>query len=92
MERTATAKVIDLTPHLAQMRRDRRRDQMHMIFALWTQRMCVGVLVLYGLLRLTIFDDAPLGRYSGPLAVLWPVAFFLLLISYVSDLLLWQED
>ena len=92
MERTVSAKVIDLTPHLAQARRSRRRDQMHVIFALWTQRLCVGVLVLYGLLRLTVFDAAPLGRYSGPLAVLWPVAFLLLLISYISDLLLWQED
>ena len=92
MERTVSAKVIDLTPHLAQARRHRRRDQMHTIFALWTQYLCVGVLVLYGLLRLTVFDSAPLGSYSGPLAVLWPVAFFLLLISYISDLLLWQED
>ena len=44
------------------------------------------------MLRLTLFDAAPLGAYSGPLALLWPISFLLLLTSYVSDLLLWQEE
>jgi len=92
MERTVSAKVIDLTPHLAQARRSRLRDRMYTVLALWTQYMSLGALVLYALLRLTLFDAAPLGRYSGPLALLWPISFALLLTSYVSDLLLWQEE
>ena len=30
-------------------------------------------------------------RYSGPLAALWPVSYFLLLASYSFDKLLWRE-
>lgn len=94
MERIAyrTSNVIDLTPYLNQARRDRRRDQVYTVLALWTQYLSAAVLVLYGLLRLVVCSSIPLGQYSGPLAVLWPISFILLLTSYVSDRLLWQEE
>ena len=92
MQTMATSKVIDLSAHFIQIRCDRRRRQMHTVFALWTQYLSLAALLLYGLLRLTLCADVALGRYSGPLAVLWPIAFVLLLTSYVSDLLLWREE
>lgn len=94
MERIAyrTSNVIDLTPYLNQARRDRRRDRIYTVLALWTQYLSAAVLVLYGLLRLTVGSSIPLGRYSGPLTVLWVISFILLLTSYVSDRLLWRED
>ncbi len=92
MERTTPQKVIDLTPYLVQTRRARRRDQLYTVLALWTQYLSLAVLILYGLLRLTVCRGAALGCYSGPLALLWPLSFALLLTSYVSDLLLWREE
>ena len=92
MERTAQAKVIDLSPYLAKARRDRRRDRLYTIFALWTQYLSLAALLLYGLLRLTVCRAAAPGCYSGPLAVLWPISFALLLTSYLSDLLLWRDE
>lgn len=94
MERIAyrTSNVIDLTPYLNQARRDHRRDQIYTVLALWTQYASLAVLVMYGLLRLTVCISIPLGQYSGPLAVLWPLSFVLLLTSYVSDKLLWREE
>lgn len=92
MERTAPSKVIDLTPHLAEVRRSRRRDRIYTLCALWTQYLSLAALLLYGLLRLTVCRDAAPGCYSGPLALLWPLSFALLLTSYLSDLLLWREE
>ncbi len=94
MERIATqrTRVIDLTPYLEENRRSRRRDQLYTVLALRTQQLSAAVLALYGLLRLTVCRGVPVGQYSGPLSVLWPTAFFLLLTSYVSDRLLWQEE
>ena len=68
-----TSKVIDLTPCL------RRR-------ALWAQYLSLAVLVLYGLLRLVICPGTPLGAYSGPLFLLWPLSYLLLLTSWVTDM------
>ena len=92
MERTAPSNVIDLTPYLAKARQDRRRDRLYTVCALWTQYMSLAALVLYGLLRLTVCRHVALGCYSGPLALLWPLSFALLLTSYLSDLLLWRAE
>ncbi len=91
MERSELSNVIDLTPYLAEARRDRRRERLYTVCALWTQYLSLAVLLLYGLLRLTVCRHAALGCYSGPLALLWPLSFALLLTSYLSDLLLWRE-
>lgn len=85
------ARVIDLTPYLEEERRSRRQDRLYALLALWPQQLSAAALALYGLLRLTVCRSIPLGQYSGPLSVLWPAAFFLLLTSYVSDRLLWRE-
>lgn len=92
MYQTAPSKVIDLTPYLrARSRQARRREWMYTVLALWSQYLSLGALLLYGLLRAAVCPHIPLGAYSGPLAALWPASFLLLLISYVSDLLLWRE-
>ena len=44
------------------------------------------MLVLYGLLRLVICPGTPLGAYSGPLFLLWPLSYLLLLTSWVTDM------
>ena len=88
MMNAASAKVIDFT---ACRRIARRRAWTYTVLALWTQYASLGALVLYGLLRLVLCPTVALGSYSGPLAVLWPCSFFLLLTSYVSDILLWRE-
>lgn len=92
MERTVPSKVIDLTPYLDRARQERRRDRLYTICALWTQYLSLAVLLLYGLLRMTVCRHVALGCYSGPLALLWPVSFVLLLTSYLSDRLLWREE
>ena len=84
-----TAEVIDLSPQLLQIRRSRRRARLHTVLALWTQYAAIGALLLYGALRLLISPGAAPGAYRGPLALLWPASFLLLLVSYASDLLLW---
>lgn len=92
MVNAASAKVIDFAPYLQRSRRAHRRDMMYTALALWTQYASLGVLVLYGLLRLVLCPQVAPGSYSGPLAVLWPVSFVLLLTSYVSDLVLWRDE
>ena len=87
----APSRVIDLTPHLRRRRRDRRQALLHTILAVWTQYLSLGCLLLYALLRAVLTDSIPLGQYSGPLAVLWPASYFLLLASYCFDRLLWRE-
>jgi len=89
---TANGKVIDMTGYFHSRRRNRRQDALHRVLALWTQYMAVAALALYGLLRMTFFRQAAIGTYSGPLALLWPISFVLLLASYVFDLLLWREE
>lgn len=76
-------KVIDLTPCL----RRSRRAALYAPLALWTQHLSLAVLALYGLLRLAVCPGTPLGAYSGPLFLLWPVSYFLLLTSYITDML-----
>ena len=75
-----TSKVIDLTPCL----RRRRRAALYAPLALWAQYLSLAVLVLYGLLRLVICPGTPLGAYSGPLFLLWPLSYLLLLTSWVT--------
>lgn len=77
-----TSKVIDLTPCL----RLRRRAALYAPLALWAQYLSLAVLVLYGLLRLVICPGTPLGAYSGPLFLLWPLSYLLLLTSWVTDM------
>ena len=65
---------------------------LHTLLALWTQYLSLAVLLLYALLRVVLAGSIPLGQYSGPLSLLWPLSFLLLLTSYCSDLLLWREE
>ena len=78
-------KIIDLTPYLRQTRSYRRRELAYTLLALWTQYLSLGALVLYGLLRLAVCPEIPLGAYIGPLAVLWPASYALLLVSCCAD-------
>ena len=86
------SKVIDLAPYLRRRRRDQRQAVLHTLLALWTQYLSLAVLLLYALLRVVLAGSIPLGQYSGPLSLLWPLSFLLLLTSYCSDLLLWREE
>ena len=86
------SRVIDLAPYLRRRRRDRRRAALHTVLAVWTQYLSLGCLLLYAALRLPLGGGAALGTYSGPLALLWPLSFLLLLTSYCCDLLLWREE
>jgi len=92
MQNITASRIIDMTGHFTQARRSRRRAQMHTVLALWTQYGAIGALIAYFLLRALMYPALAAGQYSGPLALLWPLSFLLLLTSYVSDLLLWQED
>ena len=89
---TGASKVIDLTPYFQRRRRSRRRAALHTVLAVWTQYLSLGCLLLYALLRVVLTGSIPLGQYSGPLAVLWPISYFLLLASYSFDKLLWREE
>ena len=92
MDRTARTNVIDMTAYFTQVRRSRRQDRLHTVLALWTQYLSIAALALYAVLRLVFCAGVPLGAYSGPLAILWPVSFLLLATSYFSDILLWQGE
>ena len=92
MRTAMPTKIIDLTPYLRQTRQERRRDLAYTVLALWTQYLSLGALLLYGLLRAVGCPEIPPGTYTGPLALLWPLSFFLLLTSYTAYRLLWQED
>ena len=91
MYRTTSEKVINLTPYLRRQHLEDLRLQLYTPLALWTQYAALGALLLYGGLRLLLCPGVPPGDYVGPLFVLWPLSFALLLTSYVSDLLLWRE-
>lgn len=68
-----------------------RRERLYVLLALTPQYMALGALVLYALLRLVLTPHIPFSRYTGPLFLLWPAAYVLLLVSYVSDKLLWDD-
>lgn len=85
-------KIIDLTPYFRRSRQERRRETAYTLLALWTQYLSLGALLLYGLLRLLCCPETAPGTYVGPLAVLWPVSFLLLLTSYTADKLLWRGE
>ena len=87
MCQTEPPRVIDLT---ARLRRARRRERAYILLALWTQYLSLGVLALYGILRAVVCRGAPLGTYCGPLALLWPLSYGLLLVSWMTDRL-WRE-
>ena len=86
MYRTASEKIIDLTPLFRQRHLEDLRLRACTVLALWTQYLSLAVLVLYGLLRLVICPGTPLGAYSGPLFLLWPLSYLLLLTSWVTDM------
>ena len=92
MQTIAASRVIDLTDHFSHLRRSRRRAHMHTVLAVWTQYASIAALAVYGLLRLALHPAVAVGHYSGPLALLWPLSFLLLLTSYISDVLLWQDE
>ena len=71
--------------------RRERREKLYVIFALTPQYMALGALLLYALLRVLLTPQVPFSYYVGPLVLLWPAAYLLLLLSYVSDKLLWDE-
>lgn len=77
------SKVIDLTARLRQA----RHRQICILLALWSQYLSLAVLVLYGLLRAVVCCGTPLGTYCGPLVLLWPLSYALLLASWGTDLL-----
>ena len=91
MYRTVDEKRVDLIPYLRRQRLENLRQRVYPVLALWTQYASAGALALYFLLRLPLCPEAPPGGYVGPLFLLWPLSFLLLLTSYVSDLLLWRE-
>lgn len=68
-----------------------RRERLYVLFALTPQYMALGALVLYALLRLLLTPHVPFTYYIGPLTLLWPAAYLLLLVSYVADKLLWDD-
>ncbi len=85
-------KVIDLTPYLRRRDREARRLRLLARLALLTQYAAAGTLVLYGVLRLALCPQTPPGCYVGPLAALWPLAWLLLLISFVTDAWLCRRE
>ena len=86
-------KLVDLTPYyLAQRRRRRRRERLYRLLALLPQDLSLGLLILYGVLRLLLAPQVPFSYYTGPLSILWPLAFLSLLTSYISDCVLWREE
>lgn len=84
-------KVIDLAEARRRERAAQRRDRWYFLLAVVPQYLSLAALALYALLRVTVAAAVPFSYYMGPLTVLWPAAFLLLLLSYVSDLLLWRE-
>ena len=87
---TSSCKVIPFRTSQA-VRRERRWERIYFLFARLPQYLSLGALALYAVLRLLLVPEVPFSYYIGPLSVLWPLSFFLLLLSYVSDLLLWRE-
>ena len=65
MQTMATSKVIDLSAHFIQIRCDRRRRQMHTVFALWTQYLSLAALLLAASLALYASTN-PIPGNEGP--------------------------
>ena len=86
------AQVIDLTPYLRRRAREARRLRFLAWTALAAQYAAAGVLALYGLLRLLLCPQTALGCYAGPLALLWPLAWLLLLVCFVTDAWLCRRE
>ena len=74
----------------AARRRRRRRQRLYFFLAVVPQDLSLGVLALYGLLRLLLTPQIPFSYYLGPLTLLWPLAFLLLAVSYTAHCLLWE--
>ena len=87
-----SARVIDLTPYLRRRARDARGLRFLARTALGAQYAAAGVLALYGLLRLLLCPQTALGCYAGPLALLWPLAWLLLLVSFTADAWLCRRE
>ena len=83
--------VIDLAAYRRERERQRRWARWYFLLALVPQRLALAALVLYGVLRLRLAAEVPFSYYTGPLCLLWPLAFVLLLVSYISDCILWRE-
>ena len=90
MNRSACS-VIDLAAYRRERARERRRQRLYVLLALLPQRLALAALLGYAVLRPLLAPDVPFTYYSGPLSALWPLAFLLLLTSYVSDCLLWRD-
>ena len=84
--------VIDFSACRRGRARTRRRQRLYFLLALVPQRLALAALALYAVLRLVLAAEVPFSYYIGPLSLLWPLALLLLLVSYVSDCLLWQDD
>ena len=84
--------VINLAAYRRNKTRERRRQRLYVLLALVPQRLALAALLGYTILRPVLAPDVPFSYYSGPLSALWPLAFLLLLTSYVSDCLLWRDE
>ena len=83
--------VIDFSACRRGRARTRRRQRLYFLLALVPQRLALAALILYGILRLLLAPEVPFSYYTGPLWALWPLAFLFLLVSYISDCVLWWE-
>lgn len=63
-------------------------DWTYRVLVLWSQYFSLGLLLLYGLLRVLLTPDVPPGEYGGLLSLLWPASYILLLVSTLSEQLL----
>lgn len=87
----ASCKVIDFAAYRRREKARIRKERLYFFLAVIPQYLSLAALVLYGVLRLLFAADVPFSYYVGPLTLLWPAAFFLLLTSYVADILLWED-
>ena len=87
----STCSMIDLASYRREKARERRRARRYFLLALVPQRLALAALILYGILRLQLAPEVPFSYYTGPLWALWPLAFLFLLVSYISDCVLWWE-
>lgn len=93
MYQTISAKLLLLISHLKKHSREfSRQELLYTVLALWCQYLSFAALAVYGILRVLLATDVPLGQYSGPLELLWPVSYVLLLVSSAADRILWQEE
>jgi len=86
-----TCKVIDFAAYRRREKARLRKERLYFLLAIIPQHLSLASLLLYAVLRLLLAPEVPFSYYMGPLTLLWPAAFFFLLISYVADLFLWEE-